>query len=239
MPRLEPIYSRQLNLMTPMLRRRSFLLSLALACACLCFAPAASGQDRPDVAVVDVDRILAESALVKSIEEQARIYGQQVQARLQQLQQEGQQLTAQLQQLNPATDKARELRQQVILKNAEGEGINAAAQRELALISASGRLRMLNAMKEAVAQVAQERQLRLVMQKAPPLPAALPASYEPGNAQRERQFQELIDRQVALYSAPEIDITGEVLVRMDATFRAGGGQAPATRPATGGAPPPQ
>jgi Skp family chaperone for outer membrane proteins len=225
--------------MTLHLRRRLILVSLALLAGWTFLAPGVAsgstqGQDRPEVGVVDVDRVLRESALVKSIEEQARTYSNTVQARLQTLQQERQQLSDQLQELAAESERAREIRQVLILKNAEFEGLRAARERELAIISAAGRLRALNALKDAVLKVAQERQLRLVVQKAPPLPASLPPTYEPGNAAQERALQELIDRQIALYSAPEADITSEVLLRMDETFRAGGGVVPpTTRPATG------
>lgn len=222
--------------MTSNPRRWFMYVSLALLAGWMGLSPAAQAQARSEIGVVDVDRVLRESALVKSIEEQARTYSGAVQTRLQTLQQERQSLGEQLQQLAADSDRARELRQVLILKNAEFEGLRAARERELAIISAAGRIRALNAMKDAVLKVAQEKQLRLVVQKAPPLPANLPPTYEPGNAAQERALQELIDRQFALYAAPEADITSEVLLNMDEAFRAGGGVVPpTTRPATGGA----
>ncbi len=211
--------------------RRFVFCALAML---VTFALPAPAEAQTDVAVVDLDRVLREAALVKSIEERARSYGQAIQARVQQLQTDRQQLTKDLQELNPQSDRALEMRQQLILKNAEIEGLNAAYQRELMMISAEGRIRTLNAMKEAIAQIARDRNLKLVMQKSPPLPAGLPPTFDPANQTHERQLQEMIDRQLALYAAPEVDITSEVLVKMDETFRAGGGQmpAPTTRPTT-------
>src|SRR5687768_1896604 len=168
--------------MTSLPRRWFMFISLALLAGWMGLPQAAHAQARSEVGVVDVDRVLRESALVKSIEEQARTYSGVVQTRLQTLQQERQTLGEQLQQLAADSDRARELRQVLILKNAEFEGLRAARERELAIISASGRIRALNAMKDAVLNVAQEKQLRVVVQKAPPLPASLPPTFEPGNA---------------------------------------------------------
>lgn len=202
----------------PPRRRLATLCLLALLSGWLASAAPAAGQSgQVDLAVVDIERLFKDSALAQSLIEQARAYRQQVEADLSEAQAELRQLREQLQQLSATSDRARELRREVQLREQALNTEQTVAQRELTLLQALGDLRVMNAAKQAISQVAQERDIDLVLRKAPPLPE----SYDPFDSNQRGQVEAMMTRQIALYADPGLDITSDVLLRMDESFQQG------------------
>ena len=205
------------------------LLALALTAAalgvCGLAAPAAQAQQPAatstgamPVAVIDMDRLLRDSAIAKSLNEQvastAAVYRQQ----LDQLQKDMESLRQQLREANADTPAAREARTQLTIKNATAQSLVQTANQETNRVISVGTLKMINAVKDAVEKVAQQRQIGLVLRKAPPVPT----TFDPTNEQQARQAQEALPFQIALYAAPSLDITSEVMLKMDEAFKSAG-----------------
>ena len=189
--------------------------------------PAGNNNANLSVAVIDVDRIGNESQLRKGLEEKIKAYKATIQNTINQRTQEGQQLSQQIQELTADAEKARQLRQQIVLKGAEIKTLQEAGNQEIGLMVVDMDLQTVQAINEAAAQVARERGIDLVLRKSPPLPQ----SVQPQQAQG---VQEAMARQTVVYAGPSADITTAVLLKMDEAFKAGGGSAPATGGAGGG-----
>ena len=211
--------------------RSSMLLAIAVLAIAL-FAPTrALAQSPPVVAVIDMDRVFDESAAAKSAMEQMRTLISDSEGRLNALRTEVQNLEQQLQQLAPGGERALELTRVRALKRAELEAEQNFGMARVQLLRLQANLQIFALAKQAIAEVAQQKNIGIVMKKAPPLPNAVTGRT---NVQ---DLENSIHQQVVLFVAPEHDITGDVLVRMDELVRTGaaaqlGGNGASTQPAT-------
>lgn len=215
---------------------RLWLFAPVALLALFALTTTAAAQGANNVGVVDLERVYAESALVKAGREELESYRLRIEDAIKQLQQQGAQKVAERDQLSPAAARHRELRQEIGLLSAQMQALKQMGDNEINIMIRRLELRFLRLARDATAKVAQERKLALVLRKSPPIPDNLDLSDE--NAVRNLEAK--MAQQVIVYSAPDVDITSEVLLTMDEMFRAGNvGEAPppaggpATRPAAG------
>ena len=176
------------------------------------------GQGGPlSVGVVDYDRILNESQLRKTLDEQVKAYQAGLQAQVDQRRNEAKLLQQQLGELNAESEQARALRIQINIKAGEVQAISQAGQSEIDSIIVGTQVRIVRAMNDAAAAVAQERGLALVLRKSPAIPS-LPSNL---NQQQAQLVQSILAQQTLLYASPGVDITTAVLLKMDAAAKAG------------------
>ena len=219
--------------MQPPVRRSSWppLLALLAFLSSIAFAAApAAAQTTPGIAVVDVERLFSDSAMAKAINEQMQGVRVETETRIQGLQKEITDLEAAIKELAPGTPRAMDMQRQLLVKQGQRQAEVQFGNARMTLIGLEGNLRVLAVVKQAVADVAQQKRIGVVLRKAPPLPANL------GNRQPD-EVQRMITQQVAIYAAPEFDITSDVLLRMDELHRSGAtGAAPqaTTNPSAGG-----
>jgi Skp family chaperone for outer membrane proteins len=208
---------------------RASVLILALVATTLLAVPRAQAQQT--VAVIDMERVFEESAAAKAALDRMRVLFNEVQGRLTSLQTEVQNLGQQLQQLAPGSERALELTRVRALKQAELEAEQNFGMARVQLLRLQANLQIFAIAKQAIADVAQQKNLGIVVRKAPPLPTGVTGRT---NVQ---DLENTIHQQVVLFVAPELDITGDVLVRMDELVRTGAVAPPgvngaATQPAT-------
>ena len=177
--------------------------------------PAAQGVSMP-IAVIDVERLLSESAAAKNLIEQTKSIGEKYQAQLTTYSKDIEQLQQQIREANADSPAARDARTQLIMKNAAGQALLQQANQETERAKVLGTLKLLNLIKDAVTQVAQQRQVGVVLRKAPPVPAG----FDPSNQQQAQQVQGAMQFQIAFYAAPALDITTDVMLKMDENFKA-------------------
>ena len=193
----------------------------------------AAAQQQPaqpggmSIAVIDIDRLLRESAIAKSANEQIGAIVETYNRQRQNLQGEVEQLQQRLREVQADSSTARDLRTQLAQKLGAFQALSQTRDQEAGRAQSSGVLRLMNAVKDATRLVAQQRNISLVLRTAPPVPN----SYDPGDQQQTMEAKESLQYQFALYASPGLDVTNLVLAQMDQTFKAGGGAttAPAAR----------
>ena len=211
------------------MHKTSLLRTVIFAITFLVFAGghAAYAQSGTTIGVVDMERVFEESAAAKAAMEQMRALLNEAQARLTGLRSEVQNLEQQLQQLAAGSERALELTRLRALKAAELEAEQNFGMARVQLLRLQANLQIYSLARQAIADVARQKNLGLVLRKAPPLPPAITGRT---NAQ---DVENTIHQQVVVFSAPEHDITGDVLVRMDELVRTGAATQPgAGNPAT-------
>lgn len=213
---------------------RLWYLAPVMLTVLLALTGAAAAQGASNVGVVDLERLYEESALRQAGTEELASYRLRIEDMIKQLRQQAEQKVAERDQLAPTAARHRELRQEIGLLSAQMQALKQMGDNEIAIMIRRLELRFLRLAKDATAKVAQERKLAVVLRKSPPIPDNLDLSDE--NAVRNLEAK--MAQQVIVYSAPDVDITSEVLLAMDEMFRAGNiGEAPptaggpATRPA--------
>ena len=212
---------------TPKFALFTALLTAGLALYALSLAPApatalqadANGAGGQTLGVVDVERIVSESQLRKSLDERVAAIQSQFQSDIEAAQAQRTQLTQQLSEVGSDASRAQTLRRDIQLNRARIEALQQAAQQEIAQLIQSTNLTLARSMSEAATQVAQERGLSMVIRKSP----QLPATFAPRNQQEADAIAEAVSRQVVLYTPPGADITSEVVSKMNAALTAGGG----------------
>jgi len=200
-------------------RTQMLVLMIGLLAGPGLFASSAAAQGAPAVAVVDVDRLFDDSAVATAIREQMQSVLGQAEGQLNQLRRELQDIETQLQQLAPDSERALALQRERAIKQSQLQAETQFGQARLTLIRLQGNLQVLTLIKQAVGEVAQQKGIGIVLRKAPPLPPSL-------RNQRAEEVQNRMQQQIAIYAAPEFDITSDVLIRMDELYRSGATGAP-------------
>ena len=214
----------------PLDRRLALAAAVALPCAAAALlldraTPAAFAQDAPParqaggLGVIDVPRVLQDSALGKEL--QARGQGRQaeLQAQLAQLQQQIQDEQSALAQLREGSEpyeaKAQEIRELLAMARVRQE----LAQDDIARLTRDSIIEVYELMERAVAEVARERGLDVVVRTAG---GDRPEDLRSVNPQ---QLGPLLNAQNVIYHSAGVDVTGEVVAKM--AQLGDGGDAPA------------
>ena len=218
-------------------RRLALAAAVALPCAAGALlldraTPAAFAQDAQPpqrqaaaagsgIGVIDVPRVLQDSALGKQL--QARGQGRQaeLQATLEQLQRQIQEEQSALAQLREGTEpyeaKADDIRELLATARVRQE----LSQEEIARLTRDSIIEVYEQMEQAVAEVARERGLDVVIRTAG---GDRPEDLRSVNPQ---QLGPLLNAQNVIYHSAGVDVTGEVVAKMDQLGDAGGEAAPA------------
>lgn len=187
-------------------------------------APAAGG-----VGVVDLARILTEPTLSQRLQEQGQQFQQSMNQQLQALQQRGQQLQEAVAEAAPDSDDARDLRNQISQVAFELQYRNQFGSAQMANFRKQAKIAILDAARKAVAEVARERGLSVVIQKSIELS---PQLLQQGS---DQDVSNAIQQQTTLYVSPGADITGEVIQKMNASDEQPDVELPPADLSTGGA----
>lgn len=233
---------------TPSPMQMSYSRPLGMVLIVLLFALLAAspglfaGQDRNQpagappklsAAVVDLERLYAESELRKTGTEELAAYRARVEQQGQQMSQEHKSKVDQLPELSPNSERHREIRREISMLEAQMQALQQVGTQELTVMRIRLELRFLDYARRAIAQVAEQRQIEIVLRKSPPVPQTLDLA-APDSA---RNIEAKMAQQMILYAAPNLDITADVLPVMNQMFQqenAGQGNA-STRPAGGAA----
>lgn len=219
------------------LRRPLMLLSTVILLALVAASPAlfargaadeAEAQPNVTAAIIDLERLYAESEVKKAGNEQMAAFLKSVEDVGRPMEQQRQQKVAELKELDPNSDRARELRQEIGVLESHVNALQQSGNQEIAFMKYRLELRYMNYARRAVAKVAQDRNVQLVLRKSPPIPESLDLAQQ----QTANALEAKLAQQYVVYSDPALDITADVLPVLNEMFRQeNAGQA---QPAAGG-----
>lgn len=170
---------------------------------------AASKPAAVGIGVVDFELILKDSALGKRLTAEGARIAQQRNQEIETLRTRGLEAQEAARQLAENSQQRRDLEAQIRQINFEFQFLNQYVQSELSEFRKSAVIAIDNSVKQAVGEVARERGLAVVFRKSTPLPPNLMQ----GN---EATINQMLSSQSTLYVSPGVDITSEVIQKMDA-----------------------
>jgi len=206
-------------------------LSLACAACVIVGLAANSGRSQPSitptggggarpVATLDVVRLFSDTAQIKDLNEHMRQKTEDYTAELKQRSEALNARKLEMQAFKPGSTDYEKRRKELVKMNAEAMGWSKATEDDLDQQKFDWTVEIYKQAIDAAAVVAKSRGFDLVIQKT---------DFKPGDI-TDRSVQALrsmIQSRTVIHSAPEIDITDDVIRTMDQTYRS----KPSPRPA--------
>jgi Skp family chaperone for outer membrane proteins len=194
------------------------ILFPAMVLALLLGPVAATQAQATKIAVVNPIRVFKtvkeNEAVSRRLEGEMRSLSESVRAK----QETARQIKTELDTLKPDSPQYAEKRQQMIRAAGAAKMEQELAKLQANTLEVTGTLALHDKISAAVAEVAKEKGVDLVIVQLNP---EVPAS---GEGLTTNQLNELLLRRNVVYAGPNVDITDAVIAKMDAQFAAAGGK---------------